>query len=37
MRIGESLKSEMGNHIDFANDILINEEKNKGKKECIVA
>ena len=31
MRIEESLKSEVGNHIDFANDILKNNKRNEGK------
>ena len=31
MHIDESLKSEVGNHIDFANDILKNNKRNKGE------
>ena len=31
MRIEESLKSEVGNRIDFANDILKNKKTNKGE------
>ena len=31
MRIEESLKSEVGNRIDFANDILKNQKRNKGE------
>ena len=31
MRIEESLKSDVGNHIDFANDILKNKKRNVGE------
>ena len=31
MRIEESLMSEIGNHIDFANDILKNKKRNVGE------
>ena len=31
LRIEESLESEVGNHIDFANDILKNKKRNKGE------
>ena len=31
MRIEESLKSEVGNHIDFANDIFKNKKRNVGE------
>ena len=31
MRIEESLKSEVGNHIDFSNDILKNNIRNEGE------
>ena len=31
MRIEESLKGEVGNRIDFANDILKNKKRNKGE------
>ena len=29
--IKESLKSEVGNHIDFANEIMLNRKRNKGE------
>ena len=31
MRTEESLKIEVGNHIDFANDIMTNNKRNKGE------
>ena len=31
IRIKESLESEVGNHIDFANDIMLNHKINKGE------
>ena len=37
LRIEESLESEVGNRIDFANAILINEKKLKVNQECIIA
>ena len=36
LRIGESLKSEVGNRIDFANAILKNEKKLKANQEFII-
>ena len=37
LHIEESLKSKMGNHIDFANAILKNEKNLKANQECIIS
>ena len=37
LSIEESLKSEVGNRIDFTNAILKNEKKLKADQECIIA
>ena len=37
LRIEESLKSKMGNHVDFANAIVKNEKNLKASQECIIA